>query len=93
MALALLAVAVVTKVIGAGLGARLGGFTNREALRVGLGMVSRGEVGLIVASVGVNAGIIKPDLFAIVTIVVLVTTLVTPLFLRQAFARKELSHA
>ncbi|MCX7668893.1 MAG: cation:proton antiporter [Anaerolineae bacterium] len=86
-------VAIVSKVIGCGTGARLAGFTNREALRVGLGMISRGEVGLIVASVGVNAGIIEPDLFAIVTIIVLVTTLVTPLFLRQAFARKELRHA
>lgn len=92
-AVAMVLVAIVSKAIGCGAGARLGGFTNREALRVGLGMVSRGEVGLIVASVGVNAGIIKPDLFAIVTIIVLVTTLVTPLFLRQAFARKEPSHA
>lgn len=93
LAAAIVVVAIISKVLGCGAGARLGGFTNREALRVGLGMVSRGEVGLIVATVGVNAGIIKPDLFAIVTIVVLVTTLVTPLFLRQAFARKELSHA
>jgi hypothetical protein len=43
--------------------------------------------------VGVDAGLIEPDLFAIVTIIVLVTTLVTPLFLRQAFAHKEPSHA
>ncbi len=86
-------VAIFSKIIGCGIGARLGGFTNREALRVGLGMVSRGEVGLIVAAVGVNEGIIEPNLFAVVTIIVLVTTLVTPLFLRQAFAHKELSHA
>mgnify|MGYP005859800031 CR=1 FL=1 len=92
-AVAMVLVAIVSKVIGCGAGARLAGFTNREALRVGLGMVSRGEVGLIVANVGVNAGIIEPNLFAIVTIIVLVTTLVTPLFLRQAFANKEPSHA
>ncbi len=93
LAAVLVVVAVVSKVIGSGLGARLGGFTNHQALRVGLGMVSRGEVGLIVATVGVDAGIIEPNLFAIVTIIVLITTLVTPLFLRQAFAKKELSHA
>lgn len=93
LAAVLVVVAVISKVIGSGLGARLGGFTNREALRVGLGMVSRGEVGLIVATVGVDTGIIEPDLFAIVTIIVLITTLVTPLFLRQAFAKKEPSHA
>jgi Kef-type K+ transport system membrane component KefB len=93
LAAVLVIVAIVAKIVGSGLGARLGGFTYREALRVGLGMVSRGEVGLIVASVGVDAGLIEPDLFAIVTIIVLVTTLVTPLFLRQAFVQKEPSHA
>jgi Kef-type K+ transport system membrane component KefB len=93
LAAVLVGVAIVAKIIGSGLGARLGGFTQREALRVGLGMVSRGEVGLIVASVGVSAGLIESDLFAIVATIVLVTTLVTPLFLRQAFVHKEPSHA
>jgi len=93
LAVVLVTVAIISKILGSGLGARLGGFTNQESLRVGLGMISRGEVGLIVAAVGVNAGIIEPNLFAIVTIIVLVTTLVTPLFLRQAFAKKESSHA
>jgi Kef-type K+ transport system membrane component KefB len=93
LAAVLVGVAIVAKIIGSGLGARLGGFTQREALRVGLGMVSRGEVGLIVASVGVSTGLIESDLFAIVAIIVLVTTLVTPLFLRQAFTHKEPSHA
>lgn len=93
LAVVLVGVAIVTKIIGSGLGARLGGFTSREAQRVGLGMISRGEVGLIVATVGVDAGLIEPELFAIVTIIVLITTLITPLFLRQAFAKKELSHA
>jgi len=71
--------------IGAGLGARWGGFTARESLRVGVGMVSRGEVGLIVAGVGIGAGLIAQDTFAIVVIVVLITTLVTPLLLRWAY--------
>jgi Kef-type K+ transport system membrane component KefB len=56
-------------------------------------MISRGEVGLIVASVGVSAGLIKTELFSIVTLIVLVTTLVTPPLLRQAFASKETYHA
>lgn len=93
LAAVLVTVAIVSKIIGCGVGARLGGFSDQEALRVGLGMVSRGEVGLIVASVGVNTGIIEPNLFAVVTIIVLVTTLVTPLLLRQAFTKKEPSHA
>ena len=89
----LVIVAVASKVLGSGIGARLGGFSNRESLRVGVGMISRGEVGLIVASVGVSAGLIKTELFSIVTLIVLVTTLITPPLLRQAFATKETSHA
>jgi Kef-type K+ transport system membrane component KefB len=85
--------AIVSKVLGCGLGAKWGGFTNRESLRVGVGMISRGEVGLIVASVGVSAGLIKPELFAVVTFIVLITTLVTPVLLRLAFADREVRHA
>jgi Kef-type K+ transport system membrane component KefB len=81
----LFAVAVASKLIGAGLGARLGGFTDRQALRVGVGMVSRGEVGLIVASVGVREGVIGPEIFSVVVILVLLTTLASPLLLRLAF--------
>jgi Na+:H+ antiporter len=87
--LVLVLVAVLSKVVGSGLGARLGGFTSRESLRVGVGMISRGEVGLIVASVGVEAGLIKTDLFSIVTFIVLITTLITPPLLRLTFPREE----
>jgi len=85
--LALLLVAVVSKVIGSGLGARLGGFSGVQALRVGVGMVSRGEVGLIVASVGVSQELIGPELFSVVVVLVLLTTILTPILLRQAFPR------
>ena len=81
----IVSVAIVSKVIGSGLGARWGGLTWREALRVGTGMISRGEVGLIVAAVGVGAGLIEPAVFSIVVIIVLITTLITPLLLRWAF--------
>ena len=85
--LALLLVAVVSKVIGGGLGARLGGFSGAQALRVGVGMVSRGEVGLIVASVGVSQELIDPVLFSVVVVLVLLTTILTPILLRQVFPR------
>ena len=78
-------VAVLSKLIGAGLGARLAGFSNRSALRVGVGMISRGEVGLIVASIGVRDNIISQDVFTVVVVLVLLTTLVTPLLLRWVF--------
>jgi Kef-type K+ transport system membrane component KefB len=78
-------VAIVSKVLGCGLGARLGGVSTREAVQIGVGMVSRGEVGLIVASVGIASGIIGQEIFAVTVMMVLVTTLVTPLLLRAAF--------
>lgn len=84
-ALALLGIAVLAKIIGSGLGAYLGGFSRRSALRVGLGMVSRGEVGLIVASVGVAAGLLPAEFFSVATLMVVVTTLITPPLLRWAF--------
>ncbi len=87
--LAILAVAIVGKVVGSGLGARWCGFTNQEALRVGVGMISRGEVGLIVAGVGLTSGVIGPSVFSIMVIMVLVTTMVTPLLLRLVFPRVE----
>lgn len=86
-AFALLAVAVVSKVVGCGLGARLGGLRNLESLQVGIGMISRGEVGLIVAAIGVAGGLIPNAVFSVVTLIVLATTLVTPPLLRLAFAR------
>ncbi|MBN2472507.1 MAG: cation:proton antiporter [Anaerolineae bacterium] len=84
---AMTAVAVVSKVLGAGLGARLGGLTNRESLQLGVGMMSRGEVGLIVVNVGVAAGFVKSNVFAAVVGVVILTTLLTPPMLRALFIR------
>jgi Kef-type K+ transport system membrane component KefB len=82
---AILTVAIAGKVLGSGLLARLSGFTNIEALRVGVGMISRGEVGLIVAGVGLAGGVIDREIFSIMVMMVLVTTMVTPLLLRRVF--------
>lgn len=82
-------VAIVGKVFGAGLGARLAGFPNLEALQLGTGMMSRGEVGLIVASVGIVQGLIRQETFAAVVGVVIVTTLLTPPALRLLFSQRK----
>jgi Kef-type K+ transport system membrane component KefB len=88
------AIAIVSKVIGCGLGAYAGGEGFRSSLQIGTGMISRGEVGLIVASVGLSNGIIQRDLFAIMVLMVLVTTLVTPILLKIVFAQpREVQHA
>jgi len=86
-AIIILALAVVSKIVGCGLGARLGGFNNQESFRLGICMVSRGEVGLIIASLGVSSGILKPDhpLFAVLFLVILLTTVVTPPLVRRVF--------
>jgi Kef-type K+ transport system membrane component KefB len=82
-------VAIVSKVIGSGVGARLGGFTNGESFRLGIGMISRGEVGLIVAQLLVAQQLVSSDIITVAVIMVLVTTLVTPPLLRAAFARQR----
>jgi Kef-type K+ transport system membrane component KefB len=84
-AIIIVVVALISKVIGCGIGARWGGFSNLDALRLGVGMSSRGEVGLIVASVGLGTGLIGDRIFSSVVLMVLVTTLVTPILLRALY--------
>lgn len=87
--LTVIVLAVLGKVLGCMLGARIGGFGPREAYRVGVGMISRGEVGIIVALVGYNAGIIDGVVFSVMVLMVLVTTLITPIWLKAAFREKS----
>jgi Kef-type K+ transport system membrane component KefB len=75
-------VAILGKVVGSGLGAFWGGFKPRESLLLGAGMVSRGEVGLILASVGVANQFMSPTQFTTIVGMVLITTLITPPILR-----------
>jgi Kef-type K+ transport system membrane component KefB len=82
----LVLVAIVTKAVGCGLFARLSGFDTTASVRVGVGMISRGEVGLIVAGYGLANGLIGIDVFSAAVITVLVTTMVTPPLLRLVFS-------
>jgi Kef-type K+ transport system membrane component KefB len=91
--LVMLLVAVISKILGSGYGAILGGFTRREALQLGVGMMSRGEVGLIVAAIGIEQGLIQPSTFAAVVGVVILTTLLTPLLLRALFPKTQTAQA
>jgi Kef-type K+ transport system membrane component KefB len=81
--------AVGGKVIGCSLGARLGGFDNRLSLRLGFGMISRGEVGLIVASVGLTGGLIGQNIYGVMVLMVLVTTLITPPILKLIYRNEK----
>jgi Kef-type K+ transport system membrane component KefB len=92
-AIAVTIVAILSKFIGAGLGAKLGRLAWPEAVRVGVGMISRGEVGLIIAGVGITTGLLDSTEFATMVLMVLATTLVTPPLLRLSFRKKETSDA
>jgi len=81
--------AVVGKIIGSGGGALAAGFSRAESLRVGVGMVSRGEVGLIIAGIGLQSGLLTDRGFAVMVIMVLATTLLTPILLRATFPRQR----
>ncbi|CAM3571854.1 cation:proton antiporter [Brevibacillus invocatus] len=78
-------IAILTKLLGSGLGARLTGFSTRSSLGIGSGMVSRGEVALIIATIGMESGLLNPDYFTILVIVVILTTLITPFLLKIIF--------
>lgn len=88
-ALALIGVAMLSKVIGCGLGGLAGGFSLLDALRLGVGMMSRGEVGLIVAAIELENGLITQQIFAAAVLVVLATTLATPILLRALYRKPK----
>ena len=93
LAVSVCVVAIASKVLASGLGAKLGGMPWLEAWRVGIGMISRGEVGLIIAGVGVTSGFVDDNVFAVTVVMVIVTTLVTPLLLRLAFRERRIENA
>ena len=90
-AILLLIVAILSKVLGCTLGAKLCKYSNREAIQIGTGMISRGEVALIVANKGIAMGLMLPEFLAPVVIVVVVTTIVTPILLKVVFNNKSKS--
>jgi len=81
--------AILTKFIGAGAGAKLSGFNWRSSMGIGSAMVSRGEVALIVASLGIASNLITQDLYATMIVVVIVTTVVTPPMMQIFFNSKD----
>lgn len=82
-------VAVLTKVIGCGLGAKICKYSNKEALQIGVGMISRGEVALIVANKGEAVGLMSDKFFAPIVIMVVLTTIITPVLLKVVFKDKN----
>lgn len=90
-AVILTVVAILTKVVGCGFGAKMCGYKNKDCVRIGAGMISRGEVALIVAAKGNAVGLMSAALLGPVVIVVVLTTIVAPILLKVTFAHKNKS--
>ena len=84
-------VAVTTKLFGCGLPAMYFLKSKQKGMRVGIGMISRGEVGLIVAGVGVTAGILTSEVYSTIIIMVVVTTIITPIWLKIEYRKEQKS--
>jgi Kef-type K+ transport system membrane component KefB len=82
-------VAIITKVIGCGIPARMMGLCNKDALIVGFGMSPRGEVAMIVALIGLEAGVIGQGVYVVIVLMSLLTTLITPIVYRNWFYKGE----
>ncbi|MEE6131412.1 MULTISPECIES: cation:proton antiporter [Priestia] len=82
-------IAVVSKFVGSGLGAKLSGFNNRSSMGIGAGMISRGEVALILAAMGLESKLLPVDYYTSVILVIILTTIVTPPLLKLFFGTKE----
>ena len=83
--LALVLVAIVSKLVGCGLGAKICGFTNRQCVQTGLGMVCRGEVALIVANKGIAMGVVQEQYLGPIVIMLVVCAILSPAMLKFAF--------
>ena len=82
-------IAIVTKLLGCGLPSIIFLKDKSKAMKVGIGMISRGEVGLIVAGVGATSGVLSGDVYTAIIVMVAVTTIITPIWLKKAY-QKEL---
>lgn len=87
--IALVIIAILTKVLGCALGAKMCKYSTTEAIQIGTGMVSRGEVALIVASKGASLGLMGSIFFGPIVIMVVITTVITPILLKIVFSNKE----
>ena len=90
----IVAIAIVTKLVGCGLPSMLFLKDRSKGMKVGIGMISRGEVGLIVAGVGITSGALSNDIYTAIIIMVALTTVVTPIWLKRAYQRERIqAHA
>jgi Kef-type K+ transport system membrane component KefB len=85
----IITIAILTKLIGCGLPSWIFLRDKKNSMRVGIGMVSRGEVGLIVAGVGVTSGVLSSDIYTSIIMMIAVTTIITPIWLKSSYNIKN----
>ncbi|MEK6971668.1 MAG: cation:proton antiporter, partial [Thermoproteota archaeon] len=86
----MIVVAVVTKFFGCGLPSMIFLKDKKKSMRVGVGMISRGEVGLIIAGIGVTSGVLASNVYSTIVIMVVATTVIAPIWLKALY-KKELA--
>ena len=91
--IAFVLVALVTKIIGCGLMSRMLGFKGLDTLKIGIGMMTRGEVALIVAQKGLSAGLISSEYFTAVILLIIISSIVTPILLKVLYSKTDKAEA
>ena len=86
---AMVAVALLSKILGCGLMAKLTGYSNADSLKIGVGMMNRGEVALIVSQKGLNSGLLEPTFFTPVILLIIVSSILTPILLKKLYQHDE----
>lgn len=82
-------VALITKIIGCGLMARICRFSTADSLKIGVGMMTRGEVALIVAQKGLSVGVLSPVYFTSVILLIIVSSVLTPIVLKLLYSKDK----
>lgn len=85
--LGFVAVGLISKVVGCGLMSRLCGYKGRNALKIGVGMMTRGEVALIVSKKGLEVGMLDSKYFTSVILLIVVSSIITPIILKMLYAK------
>ncbi|MTI66365.1 MAG: cation:proton antiporter [Firmicutes bacterium] len=93
LSLFIILAAVLGKVLGCGIGAKISRFNNREALQISIGMIPRAEVALIVANLGLKLKLIGENIFTAIILLVLVSTIITPILLQIVYSEEKVKEA
>ena len=91
--LGFVAVALLAKIIGCGIMARLCRFNTMDSLKIGVGMMTRGEVALIVSQKGLAVGMLSPVYFTSVILLIIVSSVSTPIILKLLYAKEDMGEA